>query len=235
MGTYEDAKPHLSVRLINTEANRKMLMDVPHMEMADLSAVCRVEFPVPGGKGLGSIQVTNDNLEQWGIGHEELFGTAIKNMQESNPPIMVDMEAALWAAISGTIPEQENLLEQRGSLEKQADNTEKQAGFLPMYVLTTRNKSNGAAVMMFPDVMEKVSGMFPEGFYILPASISEVIILPKVEEMGPKELGQMVRDINRRDVPGEEVLSDRVYEYDREQGRIHFVPESVERAKEKER
>lgn len=228
MESYDEAKAHLSVRLINTEANRRMLKGVPHMDMADLSAVCCVEIPLPD-KGTGSIRITDSILERWGVGKEEVFECAIKNMQESNPPVMADMEAAVLGALAGTLTEQDNLLGQTGNMDKPSD-------FLSMhYILTNRNKSYGAAVLMCPDVMEKISGMFPEGFYILPSSIHELIIVPKDGKEDPKELGELVRKVNHRHVSGEEVLSDRVYEYDREQGRIHFVPESVERAKEKER
>ena len=228
MESYDEAKAHLSVRLINTDANRRMLKSVPHKDMADLSAVCCVEIPLPNN-GIGSLRITNSILERWGVGKDEVFECAIKNMQESNPPIMVDMEAVLLGALSGTLPERDNLLGQTGSMDKPSD-------FLSMhYILTNRNKSYGAAVLMCPDVMEKISGMFPEGFYILPSSIHDLIIVPKDGKEDPKKLGELVRKVNRQHVSGEEVLSDRVYEYDREQGRIHFVPESVERAKEKER
>ena len=50
--------------------------------------------------------------------------------------------------------------------------------------------------------------------------------------MGGKELGQMVREVNRDMVSREEVLSDRVYEYDKDLGKICQVPESIQKSRE---
>lgn len=52
-------------------------------------------------------------------------------------------------------------------------------------------------------------------------------MIPKSLEISPRELGEMVRAINRSEVAKEDQLSDRVYEYDREAGKIRQVPESV--------
>ena len=55
--------------------------------------------------------------------------------------------------------------------------------------------------------------------------------MPKEQGISPKDLGQMVREVNRAEVAREEVLSDRVYEYDKEAQKIRQVPESIERAR----
>lgn len=89
--------------------------------------------------------------------------------------------------------------------------------------------------MVCPWVMEKVSSLFPEGFYILPSSIHEILIVPGNGEENAGELGEMVRDVNRTEVRREEVLSDHIYEYDRESGRICQVPEPKERKRGMER
>ena len=62
---------------------------------------------------------------------------------------------------------------------------------------------------------------------IIPSSIHELLIVPKSPEIDPRELGEMVRAVNRAEVAKEEQLSDRVYEYDREAGMIRQVPESI--------
>ena len=57
--------------------------------------------------------------------------------------------------------------------------------------------------------------------------LSLLLIVPKSPEIDPRELGEMVRAVNRAEVAKEEQLSDRVYEYDREAGMIRQVPESI--------
>ena len=53
--------------------------------------------------------------------------------------------------------------------------------------------------------------------------------------MTPKEMGEMVREVNQKEVARDEILSDRVYEFDREKRQLRQVPESIEKEKEMER
>ncbi len=49
---YDLMKGRLTMRLVNTKANRHMLSSVPHRKMEDLSLVYRVKVPLPekGGR-----------------------------------------------------------------------------------------------------------------------------------------------------------------------------------------
>lgn len=89
-----------------------------------------------------------------------------------------------------------------------------------MYVATNEQCSLGAAVMRYPDFREKVRGMIGEGFYILPSSIHEVILVPESFGMEPERMAEMVKEINQTGVAPEEVLSDSVYYFDGEEIRI---------------
>ena len=51
--------------------------------------------------------------------------------------------------------------------------------------------------------------------YILPSSIHEVILLPKLPIFEKNELVNMVREVNTEGVAADEILSDNVYEYNR--------------------
>ena len=53
-----------------------------------------------------------------------------------------------------------------------------------------------------------------------PSSVHEVLIVPDNGEMEPKMLGEMVREVNKNEVERQEVLSDRVYSYDKENTRF---------------
>lgn len=218
---YGKAKESLSVRIVNTRANQQRLSHMPHREIEDLSLTLAVCFPLDDGMGSGSIEVSDEMMGVWGMEEEALFRQAWENMERDQPPMLQDMGAMFGVADSA------NLLAENGNP------LEKPKGL--MFVLTNRGMSYGACAIAFPGVMEKVSRMFPEGFYILPSSVHEVLIVPKDGELAPKELGNLVREVNQREVSREEVLSDRVYEYDRERGRICQVPESVERGRAMER
>ena len=89
-----------------------------------------------------------------------------------------------------------------------------------MYVATNEQCSLGAAVMRYPDFREKVRGMIRGGFYILPSSIYEVILVPESFGLEPERMQEMVKEINQTGVAPEEVLSDSVYYFDGEEIRI---------------
>lgn len=218
---YAKAKTYLSVRIVNTKANRQRLSHMPHREMEDLSLTLAICFPLGGRAGNGCIEVSDEIMGVWGVEEETLFRQAWENMERNQPPMLQDMGAMFGVADSANL-----LVENGNPLEKPKG---------VMFVLTNRGMSYGACAVAFPGVMDKVSRMFPEGFYILPSSVHEVLIVPKDGELAPKELGNLVREVNQREVSREEVLSDRVYEYDREKGKICQVPESVERGRAMER
>lgn len=226
MDDYASVKDHLNMILVNTKANRRVLSRMPHREMEDLSAIVRVEIPMPEGKGTGSVKVTNDLMEYWGVNEEQLFNTALKNMEKNASPILMDIENVMEEILSGT-SENHNLLASPGEINR--------SPFETMYVLSNASRINGAAMLLSPDVMKRIGEIFPEGVYILPSSIHEVLIVPKNGKAEPAELGKMVREVNRAEVAKEEVLSDRIYEYDKERGKICQVPESIEKKKVMER
>ena len=222
---YASVKDHLKPALINTKANRKMLSEMPHMEIEDLSVMLRVEVPAPGD-GTGSIKVTNEILEGWNVDQKEVFDIAVKNMEKNASLVLMDMESIMSEIVSGT-PANENLLDHQGEVNRSPRET--------MYVLSNACRIDGASAILSPDVMKKIGEIFPEGVYILPSSVHEVLIIPKENAPSPKELGEMVREVNRAEVAREEVLSDRIYEYDKEHGKICQVPESKEKQRGMER
>lgn len=216
---FENVKKHLCVSLINTKANRRMLTEIPHVEIEDLSVICSIVMPERG-----EIKINNKNLSYWGIGQEQLFSAAFDNIQESDY-VMQSMTEVIDSLVYNS-PAPENLLERSETGEITP---------IGLYVLSNRERIKGASVMLCPAVMEKVGKIMPEGFYIIPSSIHEVLIISK--DLSPKSmsLGSIVREVNENEVDREEVLSDQIYEYDKEQGRICRAPDCIDKRKEMER
>lgn len=220
---YDSVKDYLKVALVNTKANRSMLMQHPHMAMEDLSVILKLELPETKSRGKTDAKVTNSLAVCWGIGKKELFRNAAENTWEKHPPILAEL-AHMIEMMEGMTRETENLLEREQVPEI----------MYPMYVLTNNEQKEGAVSMLSPTVLERISGLFPDGYYVLPSSTNEVMIIPKSAGLSAAELGEMVRDINKT-VIREEVLSDRIYEYDKDKGRVLQVPESMKKGREAER
>ncbi|MDD6036434.1 MAG: DUF5688 family protein [Lachnospiraceae bacterium] len=82
-----------------------------------------------------------------------------------------------------------------------------------LHVLSNRRKINGAAAILYPGVLKRLSDTFPGDFYIIPSSVHEVLLLEKSEECDAKQLNSIVCEVNEKQVLPEEVLSDHVYYY----------------------
>lgn len=222
--SYDSVKEYLKIGIINKKANQLVLCAWPHIDVEDLSVICKIEVPHEDGSISATIDVTHAMMSKhWGIEKKELFQRAARNTLRDQPPMLMEMDGAVCWQEGGTMPE--NLLR-----AEQIPDTD-----YPMYVLTNQFTRDGAVAMLYPEVLDRMCGLFPEGYYILPSSVHDLIIVPKSAGVVPVELGEMVRDISRAALKREEVLSDRIYEYDKVKGRIFQVPESMEKGREAER
>ena len=69
---------------------------------------------------------------------------------------------------------------------------------------------NGCAPKFFERTMEQVG----EDCYILPSSLHELLLIPKSTGFSVEELQEMVESVNSSQLLPEEILSNRVFEYD---------------------
>ncbi len=87
-----------------------------------------------------------------------------------------------------------------------------------MYVVTNRTKCDGAAVILYHDVLDKVcDALHTDEFYLLPSSRHEVICVPANLGKDVDALRRMVHEVNMTQVPPEDLLSENVYYYERGQ------------------
>lgn len=202
---YSHAKTLLHGRLINTEKNAGLLEKRPHREFLDLSLVYCMEFPCPDIGGAGSMQVMDAHMGLWEVSEQELYRQAMENMGDSEEAAIYSM-ADIFAGMQECLPE-----------------TAPGKAF-PMYILTNRRKFYGAAQILNRKALEKAAGMAGQGFFILPSSVHEAILVPEGEtDACPEDLAAMVHEVNEAEVPEEEYLSGHVYHYCATDGKITIV------------
>ena len=83
-----------------------------------------------------------------------------------------------------------------------------------MIVITNTLGVNGAAVILYPDILASLAKEYDTDFYVIPSSIHEVILVSAEDDSMLAEYRQMVQDVNKRFVDPEEILSDQVYYYE---------------------
>lgn len=86
-----------------------------------------------------------------------------------------------------------------------------------MFVLTNSLRSLGAACILYENVLFHIGNFLKENYYILPSSIHEVIIIPESQCPDEDTLNSMILEINETQVEIEDVLSDHVYYYNRDE------------------
>ena len=226
---YEQVRPRLACRLVNLEKNREMLEQVPHQVWLDLAVVpCCILL----GDELGCacILIRYSHMRYWNIDEKELLEEARTNMRQILRPECVSMKDFLYEmmrqAVADQLPEaelgreaeQEQLLDRiAGLLARQRDSGRKE-----MFILSNTQHFYGASVLLYPDVLEHLAGG-KRGFFILPSSVHEVLLLADTGKESRFELYRMVNEVNERNVPLEEFLSDCVYYFDRKEGKIRIL------------
>ena len=95
--------------------------------------------------------------------------------------------------------------------------------------------NNGAAVMLYPDFMQKAAQEIGGNLYVLPSSRHEVLLMKEDPLFTLKDLKEVVHEVNRTEVAMEDRLSDNVYYYDAAERKLEIGEHYQERkAQEKE-
>ena len=203
---YENVRKTIVYKLVNYQKNKKLLEDVPYKRVLDLAVVfyCLIEQR----KGVSATAlIHNEHLRIWNVTEDEIYNDALKNTPVLLAGSIVPMSKIL-SEIAGTAP---------------VDNDEKVCEYTGediLYVLTNSSRVNGAACILYDNLLKKFANDVHSDLYILQSSVHEVIIVPKKNAFDKSELADMVREVNEQGVSQDEILSDNVYEYNRKNGLI---------------
>ncbi len=210
--SYDNVRENVVYKLINTEKNRELLEDIPHMEIMDLSIVFQCMISQKE-LGTASILIHNVHMKLWDVTAGELYEAAEKNTPELMPYEIKNMADVLCEIIETENPEEFDDEDYRAELPES----------VPMYVLSNRNRVEGAACMLYPNLIRDLTDAIGSSLYIIPSSVHELLLLPTEHDMEGAEIKLMIREINDTQVSEEEILSYSLYYYDREEGKIKML------------
>lgn len=202
---WNKAKERLVFKLVNAETNKKLLEEVPHIPYLDLAIVFQVEVGTTAD-GMGTVLVRNEHADKaWGgKTAEELYEVAKVN----TPNIRGSYEESLDDIVKRHLPP-----ELRGM------------GVVPetpqMTVLSNVDKTNGAGVILYPNKLQELADAQDSDLVVIPSSVHEVICMELDEENLDREyLDMLVQTVNADDLDAEDILSDHIYIYRREEGKL---------------
>jgi len=81
-------------------------------------------------------------------------------------------------------------------------------------VVSSESKVHGAVHIFNDEMLEELAQEFKDGFYVIPCSIHEILIL--TQQLGPSanEIIDMIHQVNETELRADEVLSNSLYTYD---------------------
>lgn len=193
---FEELKDKIFPVLTST-ANPEYLKPLVSKSFEDLAITYKIALSPDA-----SIRITNDILKSMNVSIEDIHKAALENLAKE--PIKPKSMTEIMAEMMGQkLPEAE-VIEDK------------------MYVLTNTTKIHGAMELLNTKVLDdfaKEHGW--KNVVILPSSIHEVLLLKDTGDY--KDLLSMVKEVNRTQVAPEDRLSDNVYVYDSEKGRLQGI------------
>ena len=205
--SFEAAREHIAYRLVSRKENEELLKDVPWTAWNDLAIIYYLHLGTKDGNQITSI-IHNWQQKAWNLSTNELHELAKENTPKLCPSTIGRLSHMVFE-----LDEDDELV---------LDDTE-----IPtLYVLTNQAGINGATCMLYDNVLKEFADKMDSDLIILPSSIHEVLLLEYDEFSGDMELEKfkdMVGEVNRNDVPVEDVLSDSVYIYERKDNRIRIA------------
>lgn len=215
-GTLEEFREGLFIQVVNAEVNEGLLKSAVHDSWEDVAAVarCRVDTDK---EGMTSFLVTKENMELFRMTRGEIMEQAYRNTaaQEFSLQNIRDTMQEIMASqgmpeemVKEAIPEEDSFL----------------------YVLTNKEKLDGANAIVCPQVLQKAYEELGEPYYVLPSSTHEVLLVKESAGIEPEDLKKMVHDVNVSEVHPEDLLSFKVFHYDGK--KLSAVKEDVQKVSE---
>ena len=205
---YEDIEDRLVLQVVEAERNRERLRGLVCRPAG--SGFVMVAYVIAEENENGSMRfaVSKDMAETYGYYVDRLLDKAAANTQAKYSPVLKDMKSALLCG-SWTDGGINPLKDEYAACPDET-----------MYILTNESGLNGAGVLFYPDMQKRLGEILRGSYYVLPSSLHEVIVMPEKSAPGLGELEDMVKSANRTVVEPQDILSDRVFMFDVEKGRL---------------
>jgi len=191
---YNKMKNKLVVEAVSLEGNEEFLSKVPHKILLDLAIIYRAVVE-EHEEGRGSMMISNQLLQEFGVTAEQLHTDAVINAETYKPVVI------------------HNMLDMLRGMGMEIPESDLDPEFV-MYVATVPDGLNGACVIAYPSFFEQASAEVGGSFYLIPSSRHEVIMLPDVGNHDINHLKALISEVNMFEVSAEDKLSDSLYHYD---------------------
>ena len=194
---FEKIRDKVFPRIADISRNQAFLANKAYREVGCGLALMAVIDVASGPEGNYAVTVTNELASDQGYDIDLLLDQALENLK----PFMAPVEAMIHP-FSPVIP---NCL----------DDPQLFAASDRLFSLSNEEAMFGAAALFVPGMMDRLYKMMG-GFYVLPSSVHEMLLLPEACCDDPLSLKEIIREANANSsvVSEEDILSDKLMHYD---------------------
>lgn len=191
---WERVKPMLRARLYNKKTSADIKRNATRYGFDDLVIIPYITDVIKNG----SVKVTRQIANAWGVTDREIIDTAMKNVKPE-------------ATINNMCDVLKEILTKQGMpediIEEYLENSDK----VNMMVISTKNRMFGAISII--TMRKELEKKFPNGYAVLPSSVHEVIVIPIDEAIEGREsdLDSKINEVNATSVLREERLGSKAY------------------------
>ncbi len=198
---WESSRKRVIYRLVSRHRNRKMLQTMPYIPFLDMAITFHVVIGIDH-KYMQTVKIDHKLQEQWNVSVECLLKMAENNTEQILPFEIYDMERLAAKHGYEHLPFEEELRDTN------------------MIVMTNSVGLYGASAILYPGLFEALAQELECDIYVIPSSVHEMILIPAENQSVYAELSLMIHEINQRFVPSDEVLSEQVYVFVREENKF---------------
>ena len=198
---FEEIKQYLKPILVNRNNYSELLTSFNYRVINDMAVLVIIDIPTEKFKyGPCCIKVSKDFEKLWNKSFFEIYEAAISNVSNEDF-VLRDLGRRLMGK------------KEINYLEKDMIRSKKS-----LFELTGSDMVYGASAIINNKVMSKVCDLFPEGFYIIPSSIHECLIVSMKAADSPYFLRKQLVSINNDGslISSDDILSYDIYTYEQE-------------------
>lgn len=206
LSDYDSVKNNITMVIREKSRCQDIINDVPCIQKGDFIGLFKMEFI--NDEAAMSATINNKIMEAYGVNVEQLYEQAKQNDSINKKPRLYKMEEVMADIFITNEPDitMKNILESDEVIG--SDQT--------MLVLTNEEKREGAAWLLDEEILEKISRVMDGGYYVIPSSIHEAIIVNGFG-MNASELNEMIENVNEFEIENEDILSNNSQYYDPEE------------------
>lgn len=213
-------KDKIVFQVVNTRENQEMIALCPHRKLMDLTVVYRAITNVDE-EGVSGFLITNDIASAEDLTEKALYAMAKKNTKKLFPFKSERIEETMM-----------RMMKRWGAKEDDIDQSFPYINDVPenerVYVISNKYEFFGANALLYKDVIGNVAKSIGTDCYILPSSVHDLVVLSTDIFDESTKLINLVRETNSEHVRISDRLSDSIYLYSLDNGKINQISAPLE-------